>query len=238
MESIAYSNTNGASVSYSYDELGRLSTVTDNRLQGNQTTSYTYDNASNVATVAYPNNFQSSFTYDSLNRLTSLVTPVSGYNYTLGATGNRTQAVELNHNRTVNWSYDGINRLTGEAINSDEAKNSGSVSYSLDPVGNRSFAVSTLGTLSSGSWSYNADDEVSSETYDDNGNILSTGGKTFTYDSENHMTSMTGNGSVVTMAYDWGPRRQVFVAGVGDAFDNRVAKAVNEVTLPLENVSQ
>jgi RHS repeat-associated protein len=214
VESIASSNTNGASVSYSYDELGRLSTVVDNRLGG--TTSYSYDNASNVATVAYPNNFQSSFTYDSLNRLTSLVTPVSGYNYTLGATGNRTQAVELNHNRVVNWSYDGINRLTGEAVNSDEAKNSGSVSYSLDPVGNRSSAVSSLGTLSSGSWSYNADDEISSETYDDNGNVLSTGGKTFTYDSENHMTSMTGNGSVVTMAYD--------------AFGNRVAKTVNGVT--------
>jgi YD repeat-containing protein len=83
-------------------------------------------------------------------------------------------------------------------------------------VGNRSSAVSSLGTLSSGSWSYNADDEVSSETYDDNGNVLLTGGKTFTYDSENHMTSMTGNGSVVTMAYD--------------AFGNRVAKTVNGVT--------
>lgn len=216
VESIASSNTNGVSVSYSYDDLNRLSTVVDNRLSGQNTTTYTYDNASNVATATYPNGLQSSFTYDSLNRLTSLVTPVSGYNYTLGATGNRTQAVELNHNRVVNWSYDGINRLTGEAVNSDEAKNSGSASYSLDPVGNRSPAVSSLGTLSSGSWSYNADDEVSSETYDDNGNVLSTGGKTFTYDSENHLTSMTSGGTVVTIVYE--------------AFGNRVAKTVNGVT--------
>jgi RHS repeat-associated protein len=216
VESIVSFNTNGVSVSYSYDDLNRLSTVVDNRLSGQNTTTYTYDNASNVGTATYPNGLQSSFTYDSLNRLTSLVTPVSGYTYQLGPTGNRTQAVELNHNRVVNWSYDGINRLTGEAINSDEAKNSGSVSYSLDPVGNRSSAVSSLGTLSSGSWSYNADDEVSSETYDDNGNTLSTGGKSFTYDSENHLTSMTSGGTVVTIVYD--------------AFGNRVAKTVNGVT--------
>ena len=45
---------------------------------------------------------------------------------------------------------------------------------------------------------------------------LTSGGKTFTYDSENHMTSMTANGTVVTMVYD--------------AFGNRVAKTVNGVT--------
>ena len=40
------SNTNGTSVNYSYDELNRLSTVTDNRLSG--LTSYTYDPAGNL----------------------------------------------------------------------------------------------------------------------------------------------------------------------------------------------
>jgi YD repeat-containing protein len=58
--------------------------VVDNRLSGQNTTTYTYDNASNVGTATYPNGLQSSFTYDSLNRLTSLVTPVSGYSYQLG----------------------------------------------------------------------------------------------------------------------------------------------------------
>jgi YD repeat-containing protein len=94
VETIASSNPNGASVSYSYDELNRLSAVVDNRLSGNQTTTYTYDAASNVATATLPNGLQSSFTYDSLNRLTQLVTPVSGYNYQLGPTGDRIQAVE------------------------------------------------------------------------------------------------------------------------------------------------
>ncbi|MGA9129688.1 MAG: chitobiase/beta-hexosaminidase C-terminal domain-containing protein, partial [Terracidiphilus sp.] len=83
VESITSSNANGTSVSYTYDDLNRLSTVVDGHLQGNQTTAYSYDTASNVAEVTYPNNLTSKFTYDALNRLTALSTstsPVSSYN--------------------------------------------------------------------------------------------------------------------------------------------------------------
>jgi YD repeat-containing protein len=127
VETITSHNANGASVAYTYDDLNRLSTVVDNNLPGQNTTSYTYDsgvpvdrssstgwdNASNVATVATPNGLQSSFTYDTLNRLTAMSTSVASYNHTLGPTGSRTQATESN-GRTVNWSYDNIYRLTSE----------------------------------------------------------------------------------------------------------------------------
>jgi RHS repeat-associated protein len=215
VESIVSSNPNGASAAYTYDDLNRLQTVVDNRLPGQNTTTYTYDPASNIATVAYANGLQSNFTYDTLNRLTEMITPVSGYSYSLGATGNRTQAVEIN-GRTLNWNYDGTNRLTSETISDDPTKNNGSVAYSLDPVGNRQSETSSLSGISSGSFSYNADDQISSETYDADGNTLTAGGKIYTYDAENHMTSMTGSGTVVTMVYD--------------AFGNRVAKTVNGVT--------
>ena len=79
--SIASSNTNGASVSYTYDELNRLSTVVDNRLGG--TTTYSYDPASNLATAAYPNGLQSTFTYDELNRLIALNSSAASYAYQL-----------------------------------------------------------------------------------------------------------------------------------------------------------
>jgi RHS repeat-associated protein len=68
--------------------------------------------------------------------------------------------------------------------------------------------------LETGSFGYNANDEVSSETYDANGNALTAGGKTFAYDSANRLTSM--NGGQVTLVYD------------GDG--NRVAKTVGGVT--------
>jgi YD repeat-containing protein len=61
--SIQSSNANGANVGYSYDELNRLSTVVDNRLTGNNTTSYAYDPANNLTTATYPTAGKN-FTYD------------------------------------------------------------------------------------------------------------------------------------------------------------------------------
>jgi len=74
-------------------------------------TSYVYDPANNLVTETYPNGLRSTIHYDSMNRLTAMTTPNSGYLYQLGATGNRTSATELT-GRSVQWSYDGIYRLT------------------------------------------------------------------------------------------------------------------------------
>jgi hypothetical protein len=51
-------------MSYTYDSHNGLSTVVDNGLSGSNTTAYSHDSASNVATVTYPNGAQSTFTYD------------------------------------------------------------------------------------------------------------------------------------------------------------------------------
>jgi YD repeat-containing protein len=176
--SIASSNSHGASVSYSYDELNRLSSAVDNRLSGNNMTDYAYDTASNLTTATLPNGLQSTFTYDALNRVTGLATQNSGYLYERGPTGNLTGATELS-GRALSWSYDGIYRLTNETIGSDPSHNNGSASYTLDPAGNRLSETSTLVGLDPGTFGYNADDEVNTETYDQNGNTLATGGKSF-----------------------------------------------------------
>ena len=100
------------------------------------------------------------------------MTPISSYTYQLGAVGNRTQATESN-GRTIQWSYDGINRLTNEAISNDPNNNNGSVGYGLDPVGNRTSVSSTLaGVASVNLNSFNLDDWLSRENYDSNGNNL------------------------------------------------------------------
>jgi RHS repeat-associated protein len=213
--SIQSSNANGANVGYTYDIQNRLSAVVDNNLSGNNTTTYTYDPASNLATATYPNGVQSAMTYDALNRITGLATQNSSYAYQRGPTGTLSSASESN-GRAVAWNYDGIYRLTNESITGDPANNNGSANYGLDPVGNRLSELSSLGGVPSGSWGFNADDEISSETYDPNGNVLTTHGMTYTYDSENHMMLASGNGKTITMVYD--------------AFGNRVAKTVNGVT--------
>jgi hypothetical protein len=189
-------------------DLNRLATVTGNRLSGNNVTTYNHNNASNVGAVAYPNGVQAQFTYDLPNRVSSLTSQVSGYTYQRGPTGNLKNMVELS-GRTVNWTYDGIYRLTNESITNDQYGEGGQLTYGLDPVGNRTSASSGVAGLSPVAGSFNADDELAGEQYDQNGNVTSTGGKTFAYDSENHLMSM---GSTVALLYD------------GDG--NRIAKTV------------
>ena len=215
LQSMTSNHAHGVSVTYSYDDLNRLSMVADANLTGVPTniTQYSYDNASNVGSVQYPNGITTQFTYDLLNRVATASSQVSGYTYQRGPTGNLTSATEQN-GRTENWTYDGIYRLTSDTITLAPSGRSGSVNYSLDPVGNRLSDTSSLSGISPGSWGFNSDDEVSSESYDANGNVTATGGKTFAYDSENHLMSM--NGGAVSIVYD------------GDG--NRVAKTVNGVT--------
>jgi RHS repeat-associated protein len=217
LESMSSNHTHGVSATYGYDDLNRLTSVVDGNLSGSQTTSYTYDNASNVGNVTYPNNIQMQFTYDTLNRVATATSQVSGYTYQRGPTGNLTNVVELG-GRTVNWTYDGIYRLTNESIAGAPSDIDGAVNYSLDPVGNRTSDTSSLSGITPGSWGYNSDDEVTTESYDANGNVLSTGGKGFTYDSENRLMTMTETGTSATIVYD------------GDG--NRVAKTVTANGVP------
>jgi RHS repeat-associated protein len=168
-----------------------------------------------VATVTYPNGVQSTFTYDTLNRVTGLSSQPASYTYQRGPAGNLTSDTESS-GRAANWTYDGIYRLTNETIALAPSGHNGNVGYGLDPVGNRLSEASSLEGIPSGSWNFNADDELSSETYDQNGNVTATGGKSFTYDAENHLVSMTASGTSASLVYD--------------AFGNRVSKTVNGVT--------
>jgi RHS repeat-associated protein len=114
----------------------------------------------------------------------------------------------------VGWSFDGIYRLTGETVTNDPTGDNGSLSYSLDPVGNRLSQASSLHNVPTVGFTYGPDDTLLSETYDGNGNVTATGGKTFSYDSQNELIS--ANGGTVTVMYD--------------GFGNRVSKTANGVT--------
>jgi len=219
LASMSSSHVNGVSVSYTYDSLNRLKTVIDSRLaMTNQTTTYGYDNASNVGSITYPNTVQYGFNYDELNRMKQTATssqagPLTGYLYTLDAVGNRTDGTELNGRKTA-WTYDNIYRVQNETVTLDPNNKNGSVSYGLDPVGNRTSVTSGISGLSPVAGMFNQDDEISSESYDSNGNVTASGGKTFSYNTDNQLVSM--NGGAVTIVYD------------GDG--NRVKKIVGGVT--------
>jgi RHS repeat-associated protein len=90
----------------------------------------------------------------------------------------------------------------------------GALAYLLDGAGNRLSRTSTLPAIASGISEYDANDQLSSDTYDANGNTTAAGGDTFAYDFENRLVSK--NSGAVTVQYD--------------CDGNRVAKTVGGVT--------
>lgn len=216
--SVRSSNANGLSVDYNYDALGHLSRVIDNHFSAG-TTEYAYDANGNLASVAYPNGVETSYAYNSLNRLTNLSTTKSGatlagYAYTLGPTGNRLSVTEAG-GRQVNYSYDALYRLTGETMSGGSGGGpNGTINYTYDAVGNRLQRNSSVAGLTNRTYTYDANDRLTTDVYDANGNTAGSNGSAYAYDFEDHLTSI--NGGAVLIAYD------------GDG--NRVSKTAGGVT--------
>ena len=114
------------------------------------------------------------------------------------------------------YGYDDLYRLTSETVASDPKGNNGQVTYTLDNVGNRLQLNSTLPAIvPTGLLSYDANDRVSTDTFDANGNTTINSGQTNVYDFENHLVQRGG----VTLVYDGdGNRVKETVAGVTTAY--------------------
>ena len=205
------SNVNGASLAYGYDADNRLVSVNDSRLlshgAASGVTAYSYDPAGNVLSYTYPNAVQTSHVYDPLNRITQIGSAkgaqLSSFNYTLGAAGNRLSVSELG-GRAVSYGYDLDYHVTSEAISGAPQGANGTVTYTYDPASNRHQQSSTLSAIPSGVFSYNANDQLSNDSYDANGNTISSGGISDSYDFENHLIQ---HGAATTIVYDGDGRR-------------------------------
>jgi RHS repeat-associated protein len=231
------SNAGGVSVQYAYDALNRLTRVRDSRL-GPADTTYEYDEAGNPLSAAYPNSVVSSYTYDSLNRLTRVRADrgetFASYAYTLGPTGHRLSVAELT-GRTVNYTYDALYRLTEESVGGDPAGNDGTVGYSYDAVNNRVSLASTLAAVPSAGYAYDANDRLTSHTYDADGNTVGSGGAAYAYDFESRLTAI--NGGAVAYVYDGdGNRVSQMVGGVTTRFlvDDRNPTGYAQVVEEIE----
>ena len=181
-------NTDSGSFGFGYDALGRRTSLTR------------------------PNGVNTSYTYDTLSRLLSVLhnggaLPGSA-SYTYDAAGNRltkTTVQEASPNPVSvlsQFSYDNIYELTQAVVNGNVAEG-----YSYDAVGNR------LTSAGPTSYNYNASNELTSTSaatygYDNNGNTVSkttTAGTTsYTWDFENRLASVTlpGTGGTVNFKYD------------------------------------
>lgn len=198
------SNEDGVSVDYDYDDVSRLEKVTDNRL-GAVSNTYTYDNVGVLTSETRGNGVRSDYTYDTRYRLLNATVASAGttqasYTYTRDRTGRRTSATELG-GRTVTYTYDTIYRLTREAVTGGPTPGAnGAVDYTHDAVGNRLSRVSSLAGVLSATSTYDANDRLTSDAYDANGNTRSSGGQSFTYDFEDRVR--TADGGAVRFVYD------------------------------------
>jgi RHS repeat-associated protein len=198
--------------------------VTDNgkgTRPGSGTTTYSYDAVGNLAGYVYPNSVETSYEYNTLNRLTSMrgskgTGTLASYGYTLGATGNRLSVVEAN-GRKVNYTYDDLYRLKSETISDDPATaNNGSVNYDYDAVGNRLSRTSTIAAVPSTTSGYDANDRLASDTYDANGSTTGSGGNVYRYDFENKIIALNpGTANQVTFVYDGDGNRVSKTVGTG-----------------------
>jgi RHS repeat-associated protein len=238
--SMRSSNADGASVSYSYDALNRLSAVTDEGPQAGTRpaagpTAYTYDAVGNQTSSLYPNGVHTEYAFDSLHRITNVsigrAALLAGYAYTLGPAGNRLSVTEAG-GRTVSYRYDALRRLIGEEVSG--VASAGAVSYSYDAVGNRLSRTSTLAPVASAAYAYDANDRLTNDTYDANGNTTASGGNTYSYDFENRLKA--ANNGEVTITYDGdGNRAAQTVGGVTTSYlvDDRNPTGLSQVVEEL-----
>ena len=204
------------STSYEYDLLDRLTRVVD---RNGYATVYEHDANGNRIAVHYANGFTTTYDYDLLNRLVKQETVdiddnvVVQYIYRLGTAGERLGVTELN--RSVEYTYDSLYRLTSETITEGEKVTV--YTYAYDNVSNRILkTVNGEETV----YTYNALNQLVSENdivyeYDLNGNtvriISPSKSALYVYNAENRLVRATvqsgNNVSVEEYKYDYAGNR-------------------------------
>jgi RHS repeat-associated protein len=209
------SSSGGVTNFYQYDSLDRLTNVLAN---SSAAASCGFDAVGNFQSLRYGNGVTNQSQYDSLNRLTNMVWKLNAntlgtFSYQLGLTGNRTNLSETVNgtSRTYSWTFDSLCRLRQEALGGGT---SGTLSYSFDPVGNRTNRTVTGGlSLTNQTFTFNANDWLTSDGYDNNGNTTISAGNSYQFDALNHLTNMNSGAVLITYNGD-GARVKKTVGGV------------------------
>ncbi|MCC3416220.1 MAG: hypothetical protein JGK05_32030 [Microcoleus sp. PH2017_02_FOX_O_A] len=218
---------------YGYDALNRLDTVSKgSRILAD----YDYNSAGNLSKITLGDSSVEERKYDTRNRLervtakNSTGTIFNDFKYTLDGVGNRKKVEEFD-GRTVDYTYDALNRLTQEKMVGGVTSNR-TIDYTYDSVGNR-LTRNDLGT------------GLANYVYDANNRLqqLTQGGKTTTFGYDNNGSIIQRSDGTQTVNYDWFNDGENRLAGVTnsepggtsqtnfvyDAFGNRVASIDNGV---------
>jgi len=221
--------------SFTYDNLGRLlGTGTQySFLSPALNNSYAYDAASNRTSFTDPAGATSTYSYDSLNRLTGLANSNSGnFGFGYDALGRRTSLTRPNGVNT-SYSYDTLSRLLSVLHNGGTLP--GSTGYTYDAAGNRTsktalqqadptpvsvtsnysydniyqLTQAVVGGNLAESYSFDAvgnrltSVEPASYTYNSSNELTSTSSATYAYDNNGNTTSKTDTNGTATYTWDY-----------------------------------
>jgi RHS repeat-associated protein len=197
---------------------------------------YSYDAASNRIGMVDPQNAPTVYGYDSLNRLSSLLSPVSAtpFGFSYDALNRRTQMTRPNGVNT-NYNYDGLSRLLSVLHQVGTSTPLDGATYTYDNAGNRltrqnkrTNATTNYGYDSIYQLTSATGDSTESYSYDPVGNRLSSMGvPNYTVNSSNELTSTSNatytydaNGNIVTKIDSSGS------TGYNWDFENRLTSVV------------
>ena len=216
-------NANGTLTLY-YDVNDRLDHYTD--YFGN-TITYTYDNNSNVTSIAYPgSNHIVTYHYDANNRM-DWVQDWNGQRTTYSyLTDDRVNRSTYPNGTYCQYTYDAAGRLTGI----DNKRTNGSVisqyTVTLDAAGNHlsenftdpatssSLSAIANGTTNYPPMPYNRIQQAGATnfTHDGSGNITQQGADSYTFDLNDNLLSASGS-TPATYTYDGAQNRRTRTAG-------------------------
>jgi len=201
---------------YTYDANDRVTSITE---YGNNTLNFSYGANDRLNSLVYPNGIQEDISYDAANKVTEVKhsttsgTVILQENYTYDGEGNKLTVTDKN-NKTVQYTYDALNRLTSET---DPYTGEKTV-YEYDPAGNRTkkTVYNPDGTVKETTvYTYNQANELVdvngiTYSYDANGNLTGDGKRTYIWDAENRLVEVrdvsTGQ-LIASFTYDGQGRR-------------------------------
>ncbi len=211
----------GSAESFSYDTLNRLSTqanalgtfdlgyfgqtgqLTSQLARGGVVgTQWSYDSNTNDRRLNAINNSGATRSYQFTTTPENLISQISEI-------ANPGSAFP---SQTWNYSYDDSDRLTGGTSSLGK-----SYSYGYDPADNITSQQTPAGSASR---SYNNLNEIVSDSYDANGNLLDDGQRTYSWDAENRLLSViskTQAGKTTAFRYDGIDRRIAIITNGTEA---------------------
>jgi len=209
LNTLTYPDSTG--LTYGYNNRNQVTGISQG---GTSVASYSYDAAGNPVTKNLANGVNSTLTYDTVERLTSITdlagsTPIQSFNYGYDAMSRR-KYVKRNGGLGDVYTYDVSGQLSNvqyNATNPDTTPTSPqrTTSFAYDSSGNRTQVVDSVQGTST--YTANADNQYTgigslTLSYDTKGNLVSNNGWTYTYDAENRIIQAQSSSNTVTFFYD------------------------------------